>query len=130
VATGGTEEPFSVSSGLHEFEITILDAVGAADSTVTIAPDSSHFEDESVAVFVDGKAAVVDCGRLGSERFGADRAAGKVCVHHYFPAPPEGKRKNQYSVKALICMFLGEQKSLFFYCRSGPSKHFAMAASQ
>jgi hypothetical protein len=83
VATGGTEEPFSVGSGLHELEITILDAVGAANGAAAIALDSFHFDDKGVTFFVDGKAPVVDGGRLGSERLGADRAAGGFGVHHY-----------------------------------------------
>lgn len=83
VATGGTEEPFSVSSGLHEPEIAILDTVRAADGTVMIALHSSHFDDKGVTFFVDREATVVDDGSLGSERLGADRAVGGFGVHCY-----------------------------------------------
>lgn len=115
VAAGGAEEPFSVGSGLHEFEITILGTIGAADGTAAIAADSSHFDDESVASFVDRKAAIVDSGRIGSEWFGADRAAGKFCVHYYFPASPKVKRKNQCSVKAPDLYVLWRTKGSVFF---------------
>ena len=83
VATGGTEEPFSVGSRPHEFEIALLDTIGAADGTVVIALDSSHFDDEGVTFFVHREATVVDGGSLGSERLGTDRAASGFGVHHY-----------------------------------------------
>jgi hypothetical protein len=67
VATGGTEEPFSVGSGLHELEIALLDAIGTTDGAAAIALDSFHFDNEGVTFFVNGKATVVDGGRLGSE---------------------------------------------------------------
>jgi hypothetical protein len=93
VATGGTEEPFSVGSGLHEFKIPILDTIGAADGTVVIALDSSHFDDEGVTFFMDGKATVVDGGGLGGQKFGADRTGGGFAVHHYRFAARSGPEK-------------------------------------
>jgi hypothetical protein len=65
VAASGAEEPFSVGSRLHEFEIAILDAIRAADRPVAAAPDSSHFDDEGVAFLVYRKTAVIDGGRPG-----------------------------------------------------------------
>ena len=118
VAASGAEEPFSVGSGLHEFEVAILDAIRAADRTVGVALDSSHFDDEGVAFFVDRKTAVVDGGRPGSERLGADRATGGFGVHHY-PLPPESDRKSSFRLRRLICMFRSGQMVYFFSCRSG-----------
>ncbi|MGA9508809.1 MAG: hypothetical protein WBV55_09335 [Candidatus Sulfotelmatobacter sp.] len=117
VPTGGAKKPFPVGSGLHEFEITILDAVGTADGAAAIALDSFHFEDESVTFFVDRKATIVDSGRIGSEWFGADRAAGKFGVHHYFrvfPAPPEAKAKLVSSQECWFVCPLANKWFVFF----------------
>ena len=115
VAAGGAEEPFSVGSGLHEFEITILGTIGAADGAATIAANSSHFENESVAFFVDRKASIVDGGRIRGEWFRADCAAGKFCIHYYFPASPEAKRKSQCSAKALDLYVPWRTKGFVFF---------------
>jgi hypothetical protein len=83
VAAGGTKEPFAVGSWLHEFELFILDAIGAADGGSAIALDSLYACDQRVARFMHGKAMAIASGGGGSERFGADNAACDFGVHRY-----------------------------------------------
>jgi hypothetical protein len=83
VVAGGTKQPFAVSSGVHEFELSILDAIGAADGRRTIALDSLYSCDQRIALFMYGKAMDIGSGGGGSERFGADNAACDFGVHRY-----------------------------------------------
>ena len=83
VAAGGTKEPFAVGSWVHEFELFILDAIGAADGGSAIALDSLYACDQRVARFMHGKAMAIASGGGGSERFGADNAACDFGVHRY-----------------------------------------------
>jgi hypothetical protein len=124
VATSGTEEPFSVGSGLHELEIAVLDAIGTTDGAAAIALDSFHFDNEGVTFFVNGKTTVVDGGRLGSERLGTDRAAGGFGVHYYRSCRTSLKSRQS------ICMSASEQMVCFFSCRSGRVNTCDIAGSQ
>jgi hypothetical protein len=83
VAAGVAKEPFAVSSCVHEFELFILDAIGAADGRRAIALDSLYSCDQRVALFMYGKAMAIGSGGSGSERFGADNAARDFGVHRY-----------------------------------------------
>ena len=83
VAAGGTKEPFAVGSRVHEFELFILDAIGAADGRRAIALDSLYSCDQRVALFMYGKAMAIGSSGGGSKRFGADNAACDVGVHRY-----------------------------------------------
>jgi len=83
VAAGRTKEPFAVSSCVHEFELFILDAIGAADSRRASALDSLYACDQRVARFMYGKAMAIGSGGGGSERFGADNTACDCYVHRY-----------------------------------------------
>jgi hypothetical protein len=79
----GQKEPFVVSSCVHEFELSILDAIGAADGGRAIALDSLYSCDQRLALFMYGKAMAIGGGGGGSERFGADNAACDCGVHRY-----------------------------------------------
>jgi hypothetical protein len=81
MAAGGAEEPFPIGSCVHEFEIAILNAIGAAYDLGAVSLESLCFENEGITFFVHGKATMVRGGVFGGEGFAADRAAGSVVVH-------------------------------------------------
>jgi hypothetical protein len=83
VAATGAKKPFSVGPCVHEFEVAVLDAIGATDRMVAVALNSSGFADEGKTFLVHREAGIVGRSSLGRESFGADRAAGYLVIHEY-----------------------------------------------
>jgi hypothetical protein len=116
VTAGGAKEPFSIGSWVHEFEIAILDTIGAADSLGANTLESLRFENEGITFFVHGTAAAVLCRRFRRERFEADRTSGGVVGHK--DRSVSNWFAGQFECKRRICMYVGAQLGFVFSCRN------------
>ena len=81
VAAGGAEKPFSVGSGVHEFEIAILNTIGATDSLGANSLESFCSQNEGITFFVHGTGTVVRGVVSGPQGFSADGATGSFMAH-------------------------------------------------
>ncbi len=81
VSATGTEEPFSIGAGVHQFKVSTVYAIGAADGMDAVGSDTFHFGYESMTFLVDGKTVVAGHGGFAGERLGTDGATREFGVN-------------------------------------------------